>query len=89
MRMKPRLLRGSGFHDAHHGSTLGVSTLGPSKDAIKARYYTKFSAGGKLPEEQEEEETLGPAPAPAPAPAPEKSPTQSPRRCARLSPGKS
>ena len=61
----------------------------PSKDAIQARYYTNFSAGGKLPEEQEEEEALGPAPAPALAPAPEKSPAQSPRRCARLSPGKS
>ena len=41
----------------------------PSHEAICNRYFAKFSKGGKVPE-QEDEEALSEAPAPAPAPAP-------------------
>jgi hypothetical protein len=70
----------------------------PSLEAIKARYYAKFSKGGKVPEEAAEEEYVlaptsggeaGPALAPAPAPAhtPAASPTRrSPRRASAPAP---
>ena len=65
----------------------------PSVEAIRARYYAKFSKAGKVPEEEEEEEYISvppgapaPAPAPAHAPAPAPSPRRSPRRAAAPSP---
>ena len=75
---------------------INKSTFKPPVEATQARYYAKFSVGGKLPEEDEEEGTTlapapacAPAPAPAPAPATPQSPARSPRRSTRLSPQKS
>ena len=62
----------------------------PTVEAIKARYYKKYSKAGKVPEEAADEEYVcvppdAPAPAPAPTPAPAPAPSP-PRRSPRRSP---
>ena len=52
-------------------STDNKKVFKPDWKAIQARYYAKYSKGGKLSEQEEEEaDGFAPAPAPGPAPAP-------------------